>query len=50
MIYSWIPHDKKIGKADGVAIYLDQTGTKVLKDSGNELSKFDCILHQFTLL
>ncbi|CAF1454133.1 unnamed protein product [Rotaria sp. Silwood1] len=36
MIYSGAPHETKTRKADGVAICLDQTATKVWKDSGSE--------------
>jgi hypothetical protein len=36
MIYSGAPHETKTRKAHGVAICLDQTATKVWKDSGSE--------------
>jgi exonuclease III len=36
MIYSGVSHDNKTRKAHGVAICLDQTATKVWKDSGSE--------------
>jgi len=35
MIYSGIPHDNKTGKTHSVAICLDQTVTKVWKNSGS---------------